>query len=72
MQGKMSATAEHLVEFYGYKIQTVEMFNQSHKGLTTKFDEIVMYDSNLESPFQDILFLGYESEDSFQITSVMI
>jgi len=71
----MSATASHLVEFYDYEMSELVLFkSQAVFGLFSSDGEPVIYDSNLDNPFENTLFIGYsdESENTFIITSIIM
>jgi hypothetical protein len=71
-QTPMSATASHLVEFYGYFTVKQNMFETMTIQLSGPDRIPVLYDSNLKNPFDNTLFLGHESENTFIITSIIL
>lgn len=69
----MSATASHLVEFYGYKMSESSIGDQKVIGLYDDDNEPVIYDSNLDQPFDNTLFIGNEDVGiMFDITSIIM
>ena len=69
----MSATASHLVEFYGYKMSESSIGDQKVIGLYDDHNEPVIYDSNLDQPFDNTLFIGNEDVGiMFDITSIIM
>jgi len=75
MQNKpMSATASHLVGFYGYKLKSSKIGDQPTISLFNDDNELVISDSNLIEPFENTLFIchGNEYEKTFIVSSIIM
>jgi hypothetical protein len=69
----MSATASHLVEFYQYCLIPETIGKQAVMSLYDSDMNYAMSSSNLQNPFDNTLFVGYEEGKlRFQITQIII